>query len=106
MEWERGREDKPWESGLRMENLHLFGQCHHPGPGDQVSQWHLALESMATACHLQCCSSGHVTGGQKWGEAKGRDLRALLFLAELQVWDQEAKRGPETLDLGVLPTLE
>lgn len=44
--------------------------------------------------------------GQRLGEAKGRDLRALLFLAELQVWDQEAKTGPETLDLGVLPTLE
>ena len=44
--------------------------------------------------------------GQRLGEAKGSDLVAPLFLAELQVWDQEAKRGPETLDLGVLPTLE
>lgn len=69
---EGGREDRPWESGLRTENLHLFGQGHPPGPGDQVSQWHLALEPTATDCRLQCCSSEHVTGAEVGGGQRQR----------------------------------
>lgn len=44
--------------------------------------------------------------GQRCGEAKGKDLVAPLYLAEPQVWDQEAKRSSGILALSVLPSPE